>query len=48
MGHNKKKEANNIDTSRRANLFSNVENSNSVLSKFCVQVQCYAATVWKY
>ena len=30
MEHTKKKEANNIDTSRRVNLFSNVENSNSV------------------
>ena len=40
MGHTKKKETNNIDTSRRINLFSNAENSNYVqlrlrsLSKF--------------
>ena len=35
MGHTKKKEANNIiDTSRRVDLFSNVENSKYVLSKF--------------
>ena len=45
MGHTKKKEANNIDSPRRVNLFSNVENSNYVLSKFCVQVQCYTVTV---
>ena len=30
MGHTKKKEANNIDTSRQINLFSNAENSNSL------------------
>ena len=30
MGHTKKKEANNIDTSRRINLFFNAENSNYV------------------
>ena len=35
MGSTKKKEANDIDTLRRVNLFSNVENSNSVLSKYC-------------
>ena len=30
MVHTKKKEANNIDTLRRINLFSNAENSNYV------------------
>ena len=34
MGHTKKKEANNIDTPRRINLFSDTENSSYVLSKF--------------
>ena len=30
MGHVRKKETNNIDTSRRINLFSNAEDSNYV------------------
>ena len=42
MGHTRKKEANNIDPSRRANLFPNVENSNYVLSKFALSEVLYS------
>ena len=45
VGHTRKKETNTIDTSRRINLFPNAEDSNSVLSEFCVQMQCYTVTV---
>ena len=34
MGHVRKKETNNIDTSRRINLFSNAEDSNYVQLRF--------------
>ena len=34
VGHVRKKETNNIDTSRRINLFSNAEDSNYVQLRF--------------
>ena len=38
MGHTTKKEANNIDASRRIDLFSNAENSNYVQLGFPLSI----------
>ena len=38
MGHVRKKETNNIDTSRRINLFSNAEDSNYLVCSTQVSV----------
>ena len=48
MGHTKKKEANNIDTSRRINLFSITEESNYVQLRFPLfMFKCSVIQQWE-